>query len=44
MVGKVSLSKLNEWSSLEGIGIILAPDAKFIPQNKTASEEAFVLA
>jgi homoserine dehydrogenase len=44
MVGRVALSKLYEWSLIEGVGIILAPDAKFIPQNKTASEEALALA
>lgn len=30
MTGKVSLEKLANWSKIEGVGIILAPDAKFI--------------
>jgi homoserine dehydrogenase len=34
MVGKVSLLKLYEWSSLEGVGIILAPGATFTPQTE----------
>jgi homoserine dehydrogenase len=31
MVGKVSLEKLAEWSKQDGIGIILAPNAKLTP-------------
>jgi homoserine dehydrogenase len=41
MVGKVALSKLHEWSLLEGVGIILAPDAQFTPQIQPASAESF---
>jgi homoserine dehydrogenase len=32
MVGKVSLEKLSEWSRLDGVGIILAPNATLVPQ------------
>ncbi len=32
MVGKVSLEKLSEWSKLDGVGIILAPNATLVPQ------------
>jgi homoserine dehydrogenase len=31
MVGQVRLSKLREWVSLGNVGIILAPNASFIP-------------
>ncbi|MBT1702013.1 homoserine dehydrogenase [Chryseosolibacter indicus] len=31
MVGKVTLEKLLHWSKIEGVGIILAPKAAFIP-------------
>ena len=30
MVGLVKLQKLNEWSQTPGVGIILAPNAKFV--------------
>lgn len=33
MVGKVSLEKLSEWSKLDGVGIILAPNATLVPQH-----------
>ncbi len=36
MVGRVSLEKLNVWSKIDGVGIILAPNAKLIPQKETA--------
>jgi homoserine dehydrogenase len=44
MVGKVSLLKLQEWSLLEGVGIILAPGATFAPQTeiKVAQRPAFI--
>ncbi|HEY5918132.1 MAG TPA: homoserine dehydrogenase [Chryseolinea sp.] len=35
MVGKVSLEKLSEWSKLDGVGIILAPNATLVPQQDT---------
>jgi homoserine dehydrogenase len=31
MAGKVTLEKLNAWSKIDGVGIILAPQAGFIP-------------
>jgi homoserine dehydrogenase len=34
MVGKVSLEKLSEWSKLDGVGIILAPNATLVPQQE----------
>jgi homoserine dehydrogenase len=36
MVGKVGLEKLNSWSRIDGVGIILAPKAKLIPQKEIA--------
>ena len=30
MVGLVKLQKLKEWSLVDGVGIILAPNAKFV--------------
>jgi homoserine dehydrogenase len=33
MVGKVTLEKLLAWSQLDGVGIILAPNAALIPQH-----------
>ena len=38
MVGKVTLSKLHEWSSLEGVGIILAPGASLTPRKTLAGQ------
>lgn len=43
MVGKVSLEKLSEWSKQDGVGIILAPNAKLTPQ-KQEEKKAFILA
>ncbi len=43
MVGKVSLAKLKEWSSIDGVGIILAPGATFTPQKEPVVTEPFVL-
>ncbi len=43
MVGKVALSKLQEWSLVDGVGIILAPGATFTPQKEITTEEAFAL-
>src|SRR5690606_17263871 len=37
MVGKVSLAKLQQWSLIEGIGIILAPGATFTPKQEGVS-------
>ncbi|MEO5976563.1 MAG: homoserine dehydrogenase [Chryseolinea sp.] len=34
MVGKVSLEKLSEWSKQDGVGVILAPNAKLTPQKQ----------
>lgn len=39
MVGRVRLEKLNAWSQLEGVGVILAPNAKFV-QEKVLHKEA----
>jgi homoserine dehydrogenase len=35
MVGKVSIEKLKTWSEWKGVGIILAPQASFVPQVQT---------
>jgi homoserine dehydrogenase len=43
MVGQVSLAKLQAWSLLDGVGIILAPSATFTPQTETVSPAATVL-
>ena len=43
MVGKVSLEKLREWASIEGIGIILAPGATFSPQKESSASKSFAL-
>lgn len=43
MVGKVSLLKLQEWSLVEGVGIILAPSATFTPQKEIAPKAAFAV-
>ena len=42
MAGKVRLEKLNEWSKIEGVGIILAPHAGFIPQLDYARLQLYV--
>jgi homoserine dehydrogenase len=34
MVGKVTLDKLQQWAATEGVGVILAPNAKFTPITK----------
>jgi len=44
MVGKVSLEKLRDWSKLDGVGIILAPNATLIPQRKTTHIKELSLA
>src|SRR5688572_476561 len=43
MVGKVSLIKLQEWSLLDGVGIILAPGATFTPQMEVKADAVPVL-
>lgn len=43
MVGKVCLAKLQEWASLDGVGIILAPGATFTPQNELTPSKSFAL-
>jgi homoserine dehydrogenase len=43
MVGKVSLDKLLKWSSLDGVGIILAPGATFMPKKDVVNESVRVL-
>lgn len=40
MVGKVSLAKLQAWSLLEGVGIILAPNATFTPIRESVRKES----
>jgi homoserine dehydrogenase len=44
MVGKVSLTKLLEWSTLEGVGIILAPEAEFVPQTELDQRQSLSVA
>jgi homoserine dehydrogenase len=44
MVGRVRLEKLHEWSAVEGIGIILAPNATFVPEKETKEELRYTLA
>jgi len=39
MVGKVSLEKLSAWSQLEGVGIILAPNARLVAQEAKVKKE-----
>ena len=39
MVGKVSLEKLSQWSQLESVGIILAPNATLTPQEAKVKKE-----
>ncbi|MDH4088828.1 MAG: homoserine dehydrogenase [Cyclobacteriaceae bacterium] len=43
MVGKVGLEKLNAWSKLEGVGIILAPNATLVPQTETVKTKQTIL-
>jgi homoserine dehydrogenase len=43
MVGKISLEKLSEWSKLDGVGIILAPNATFVPQTDTKDKKELSL-
>lgn len=40
MVGQVRLSKLQEWSKTNGVGIILAPNSKFEPAPANTRKEA----
>lgn len=44
MVGKVSLEKLYAWSQLDGVGIILAPNASLVPQKGATQTKEFILA
>ena len=44
MVGRVGLEKLNSWSKIDGVGIILAPNAKLIPQKETVPAKEFAVA
>ena len=44
MVGKVSLIKLQEWSLLDGVGIILAPGATFTPKREVKVDTASIVA
>ncbi len=44
MVGKVSLEKLNEWSRIDGVGIVLAPNATLVPQAETVKTTETMLA
>ena len=34
MVGRVRLEKLSTWSALDGVGVILAPNAKFVQEKE----------
>jgi homoserine dehydrogenase len=43
MVGKVRLSKLQEWSQIEGVGIILSPKSKFQAVENVVKETAYDL-
>ncbi|MBL7858097.1 MAG: homoserine dehydrogenase [Cyclobacteriaceae bacterium] len=38
MVGQVSLSKLQQWSALEGVGIILAPNSSFVALDSASTD------
>jgi len=42
MAGKVRLRKLQEWSALEGTGVILAPNSTFTPIAVAAENEVLV--
>ncbi len=44
MVGRVKLEKLREWSKVEGVGIILAPNATFVPEKEVENELNYSLA
>ncbi|MBA4057429.1 MAG: homoserine dehydrogenase, partial [Marivirga sp.] len=44
MVGKATLEKLSEWSKLDGVGIILAPNATLTPQKERTAVKAEILA
>src|SRR5918993_3640560 len=44
MVGKVSLMKLQEWSLLDGVGLILAPGATFTPKHEVKVDTASIVA
>jgi homoserine dehydrogenase len=43
MVGKVSLEKLHRWSKLDGVGIILAPNACLEPESEALAAKEPVL-
>ncbi len=43
MVGKVSLEKLREWSTWDGVGIILAPNASLSPKNEIRQTNESIL-
>lgn len=43
MVGKVSLEKLFAWSKLDGVGIILAPNASLVPQTDAEKKETILV-
>ncbi len=42
MVGRVRLAKLQQWSMLDGVGIILAPNATLVPEKEIVIEEISV--
>jgi homoserine dehydrogenase len=44
MAGKVTLEKLSAWSKIDGVGIILAPKAGFIPQLEYQTRPALSVA
>jgi hypothetical protein len=43
MVGKVSLDKLQAWSRIDGVGIILAPNATLEPKPATIADAELAL-
>jgi homoserine dehydrogenase len=44
LAGKVSLQKLQQWSAIEGIGIILAPNAVFISSDELKTSRSLSVA
>ena len=42
MVGRVKLTKLQAWSLLEGVGIIIAPNAVFSPEKEKSKDNVLV--
>jgi homoserine dehydrogenase len=42
MVGQVKLEKLREWSLIPSVGVILAPESKFVSQDSTTKQESIL--